>query len=148
MSEASGAKSAPLTLNFRSPLPYLWPAFSPSDTLGVGSNGDDPVTAVRGAEGGSGNTVPRHVKPERGQVPENGSPDGSVMESEDVRHVLDDDVAGSKLANDSSELGPESSLRMSEASPLPRRRGPLHGKPPAMHSTRSRLWAPTVRTSS
>jgi hypothetical protein len=47
------------------------------------------------------------------------------MESEDVRHVLDDDVAGSKLANDSSELGPQRSLRVSEASPLPRRRGSL-----------------------
>ena len=83
------------------------------------SNGEDPVAAVRGADGGSGNAVPRHVIPERGQVPENGSPDGSVMESEDVRHVLDEHVSRHQLANDASELGPQSSLRVSEASPLP-----------------------------
>jgi hypothetical protein len=41
------------------------------------------------------------------------------MERADRRHVLDGDVARSKLANDASELGPESSLRVSEASPLP-----------------------------
>ena len=84
----------------------------------MASNGEDPVAAVRGADGGSGNAVPRHVIPERGQVPENGSPDGSVMESEDVRHVLDEHVSRHQLANDASELGPESSLRVSEASPL------------------------------
>jgi hypothetical protein len=36
------------------------------------------------------------------------------MERADCRHVLDPDVLGSKLANDSRELGPESSLRMVE----------------------------------
>jgi hypothetical protein len=38
------------------------------------------------------------------------------MDRADSRHVLDGDVPGSKLAHDSSELGPESSLRMVEAS--------------------------------
>jgi len=41
------------------------------------------------------------------------------MESKNVRHVLDRDVLGSKLANDSLELGPQRSLRVSQASPLP-----------------------------
>lgn len=50
------------------------------------------------------------------------------MESENVRHVLDRDVPGSKLANDPLELGPESSLRVSETSPLPRGRCPLAGE--------------------
>jgi hypothetical protein len=36
------------------------------------------------------------------------------MESEDVRHVLDDDVAGSKLANGSEHLSPQNGLGMIE----------------------------------
>lgn len=51
------------------------------------------------------------------------------MKSEDSGHVLDQDVGGLNLANDSSELGPESSLRMSEASAKPRARDALAGEP-------------------
>lgn len=39
---------------------------------------------------------------------------------EDSGHVLSHDESGFHLANDSSKLGPESSLRVSEASPEPR----------------------------
>jgi hypothetical protein len=45
-----------------------------SRAVGVPSKGEDPVTAVRSADGGSRNAIPRHVIPERGQIPENGSP--------------------------------------------------------------------------
>jgi hypothetical protein len=96
-----------------------------SRAVGVPSKGEDPVTAVRSADGGSRNAIPRHVIPERGQIPENGTPHGSVMDREKVRHVLDEHVAGSKLANDPLELGPQRSLRMSETSPLPGARSPL-----------------------
>jgi hypothetical protein len=62
------------------PLPLLAVAFrlfrlSPS--VGVGSNGEDPVTAVRGADGSCRYAIPDDVVPERGQVPENLSPHGS-----------------------------------------------------------------------
>ena len=84
----------------------------------MASNGEDPVTEVRGANGCSRNAVPRHIKPERGQVPENGSPDDPPVKREDVGHVLDHDVPGLQLANDSLELGPQRSLRVSEPRPL------------------------------
>jgi hypothetical protein len=96
------------------------PPFSrPSAATGVGSNGENPVTAVRGADGGSRYAVPRHVIPERGQVADHGSPDRSPMNSEDRGHVLHQHESGPKLANDSLELGPQRSLRVSETSPLP-----------------------------
>lgn len=78
------------------------------------SNGEHPVTEVRGADGRRRNTVPLDVIPERGQVPENLSPDGSIVESKDVRHVLHEHVAGSKLANGSGHLSPQNGLRMVE----------------------------------
>jgi len=58
---------------------------------------------VRGANGTSGYAVPLRVIPERGQVPEN-SAHSSSKQSCDVFH---DDVAGSKLANESGIFGPK-----------------------------------------
>jgi hypothetical protein len=63
--------------------------------IGVGSNGEDPVTEVRGADGRSGDAIPNDTVPERGQVAENLSPDFSPVKREDVGHILDQDVAGS-----------------------------------------------------
>jgi hypothetical protein len=80
----------------------------------VGSNGEYPVTSVRGADGRSGKTIPDDIEPERGQVPENLSPDGSVMEGEKVRHVLDEDVSGSKLANGPPHLSPQNGFGVLE----------------------------------
>jgi hypothetical protein len=74
--------------------------------IGVGSKGEDPVTAVRSADGGSRNAIPRHVIPERGQIPENRSPHIAPMNSEDRGYVLDHDPSGLYLANNSLELGP------------------------------------------
>jgi hypothetical protein len=62
----------------------------PFGTLGVGHQ-PEPVTSVRGANGGSGYAIPLRVIPARGQVSEN-SPESSSKESCDVLH---DDVAGS-----------------------------------------------------
>jgi hypothetical protein len=60
---------------------------------GVGQMGDDPdaVAPVRGADGGSGHTVPDRIIPERGQAPENRS-HSPTKQSWDVLH---DDDAGS-----------------------------------------------------
>jgi hypothetical protein len=94
----------------------------------VGSNGEDPITSVRGADGRSGETVPDDIEPERGQVPENLSPDGSVMEGEKVRHVLDEDVSGSKLADGAPHLAPQNGLGVSESLTLAGGRGSLAGE--------------------
>jgi hypothetical protein len=80
---------------------------------------------VRGANGGSGNAIPPHVIPERGQRPEDLAPDLSVVEREDVGDVLHEDVAGSKLAHGSGHLSPEDCLRVAEALLLAGRRGAL-----------------------
>jgi hypothetical protein len=91
------------------------PSGAPSRLIGVGSNGDEPVTEVRGAEGCRWKTVPLDIEPERGQVPENLSPDGSISDSKEVRHVLHDDESGSKLANGSAHLAPQNGLGIVEA---------------------------------
>jgi hypothetical protein len=62
---------------------------------GVGSNGEHPVTSVRGAEGRSGKTVPDDIEPLLGQVPENLSPKLSSVEPKESTDVLHEDVAGS-----------------------------------------------------
>jgi hypothetical protein len=97
---------------FHAPPP---PFARPSDATGVGSNGEDPVTEVRGADGCCWKAIPRDVVAERGQVPDHFSPDGSVVKSKDVRHVLHEDVAGSKLANGAGHLPPQNGLGVVEA---------------------------------
>jgi hypothetical protein len=71
------------------------------EASGVG-NKPDPVSPVRGANGGSWNTVPPRIVPDRGQVSENLSKP-SIKESCDVLHK---DEAGSKLANEASVFTP------------------------------------------
>jgi hypothetical protein len=101
------------------PAPLLSVVRGVGSSFGSPTDGNEPVAFVGSAEVGSSNARPPHIKPERGQVCENGSPDGSVMDSEDVRHVLDDDEDGLKLANNASEVGPQRSLWMTEASKAP-----------------------------
>lgn len=105
------------------------------DASGVDSNGEHPVTEVRGADGSSGNTVPSDVtEPERGQVPENGSPERAFRLSWVCRHasnvgdVLDEYVARSNLANDSPHLAPQSGFDVFEAGALACRAGALAGE--------------------
>lgn len=97
--------------------------------IGVGSNGDDPVTEVRGAEGCRWKAVPFDIEAERGQVPDNLSPDGSVVDAKEVRHVLHEHVAGSKVANGAGHLAPQNGLGMLEPIALPGRRGSLAREP-------------------
>jgi hypothetical protein len=80
--------------------------------VGVGSNGEDPVTSVRGADGRSWNTVPDNIKPERGQGFEDFLPDQSLLEGEEIGDILQDDVSGSNLAHDSGHLSPQNGFRM------------------------------------
>jgi hypothetical protein len=96
--------------------------------VGLGSNGEHPVTTVRGADGCCWKTIPRRVVPERGQVPENLSPDSSVMESKDGRDVLHEHVPRSKLANGTSHLSPQNGFGVPEPLPLPGARGSLTGE--------------------
>jgi len=64
---------------------------------------EDPITAVRGADGGSWDAIPSRIVPARGQVSENLS-EPSRRESWRVFH---EDVARSYLANHSRHLSPE-----------------------------------------
>lgn len=66
---------------------------------------DDPdaVTEVRRTNGGSWNSVPLCVIPERGKVCENGC-ESSAAKSPDVLH---EHVAGSKVANETAKLSPQ-----------------------------------------
>jgi hypothetical protein len=95
----------------------------------VGSNGEDPVTEVRGADGRCWKAIPDDVVPERGQVPENLSPDRAPVKSEDVGHILHQHVPGPKLANGSSHLSPQNGLGMPEPLPLTGGAGSLAGEP-------------------
>jgi hypothetical protein len=67
----------------------------PSIVFGVGNN-PDPISSVRGANGGSWDAIPRRIVPERGQASEN----VSHPETKQAWDVLHDDETGSKLANE------------------------------------------------
>src|SRR5690606_41646964 len=76
-----------------------------SFAVGVGNN-PDAVSLVRGANGASRYAVPFRVIPALGQVSENSSePQGKVPWD-----VLQEDVAGSYVANDSEDFGPKMPL--------------------------------------
>jgi hypothetical protein len=77
---------------------------------GVG-NDPEAVAPVRGADGGSRNAVPLRVIPARGQVGEH----STESPRKERWNVLHEDVPGSKLANDSSELGPKTRALAVEA---------------------------------
>jgi hypothetical protein len=65
--------------------------FPSSCPTGVGHN-EDPVTEMRGTEGGRGDTVPFRIVPERGQVPKNL---GHSRSSKEPWDVLQEREAGS-----------------------------------------------------
>lgn len=85
---------------------------STSVVVGVGHPGDepDPLAALRRADVGSGETIPPRIVPERGQISENFSEGTSVADGKQPWDVFQHDVRGSKLAQNSSELGPEPPL--------------------------------------
>lgn len=84
-----------------------------SPVSGVG-NKPDPITLMIGADGRSWYTVPDRIKPERGQVSEN----GSHPETKQAWNVFHDDEAGSNLANKAPILTPQTRSRTFEANSL------------------------------
>jgi len=93
----------------RTAAPGLGDWFEPYElALGVG-NHEDPVTEVRGADGGSGYAVPLRVIPARGQVSE------YVAKSplKETWDVLQQHPCGSYVANDVHERRPEVPLVLS-----------------------------------
>jgi hypothetical protein len=80
------------------------------DALGVGHN-EQPVTHMWGTQRACGKHTPLRIKPEPGQVSENGvSPPNK--ESCDVLH---EDVTGSNLANEPSKLKPQTGALTSQS---------------------------------
>lgn len=71
---------------------------------------EEPFPPVRRADLGRAEHVPLRIVPEIGQRPENGSEGVSLSRGEDSSHVLQEDVAGSYFAKDSSDIFPEPSL--------------------------------------
>jgi len=78
---------------------------------------------MRGTDGGSRYAVPRRVIPERGQVTE----DGIESSNKEPWHVLHEDEARSKYANDVRHVGPEPPL-VGEPESVACRRGRLAGE--------------------
>lgn len=79
----------------------------------VGIN-EDPIPDMRGTNGGSRNSVPFRIKPERGKVSENSSDSGLIdvdlffsAGNKEACNVFHKHVAGSKDANDAFKLAPK-----------------------------------------
>jgi hypothetical protein len=73
------------------------------DALGVGSETEDALAEVRGADGGRGDNVPLRSPPARGKRPEySGESFG-----EEADHVLHEEEARSYLANDAPDVFPD-----------------------------------------
>ncbi len=85
---------------------------------------EEPVPAVRGADGSSGDAIPDRIIPERGQVPKN-LPEPAGPERS---HVLDDDRPRRNFIDDAGELGPQARARASEACTLACKAKILAGK--------------------
>jgi hypothetical protein len=84
----------------------LFVRVSDSFAVGVGSQQEESVTEVRGADGCRGYTIPFRIPPARGQVGEDvGKP--SAKQPWDVLH---EQVSASHAASDPPYLGPEPSL--------------------------------------
>jgi hypothetical protein len=109
----------------------------------------NPVTSVRGSHVGSSNASPRHVIPQRGQVPKNRSEHVAPPWSERIAATFS---TATYRGRSSPTIRANSAHRAVSGWPKPVRgpafEAPLHGNPPTIPSTRSRLWAPTVLTSS
>ncbi|HVQ60396.1 MAG TPA: hypothetical protein VMS60_15960 [Solirubrobacterales bacterium] len=123
--------SAPFSVEL--PRPNVSDSLSPSDAVGVGSNGEEPLTEVRGTDGCCWKHIPDKIETDRGQVciylsgkvsgvPSRGS------EIKEIRDVLHEHVSGSKLANGSEHLSPQNGFGVAEALSLSGRRDSLAGE--------------------
>jgi len=90
------------------------PLFLLSESVGVGHN-PDPIPAVWGTNGTSGNTVPLRIVPERSDFPKHVS-QSSMAKGADV---FDEDVFRFKHSDGIGILGPESASFSMQSSSLP-----------------------------
>ena len=98
--------------------------------VGVGQARDDEesIAEVGSADGGSGDTVPPRIIPERGKVPEHrGEP--TLDEGGDV---LDDDPLRPPFADEAGVLTPEPRALAIEAATVSKTADILAGKPSAI----------------
>jgi hypothetical protein len=87
---------------------------------------------VVGTEGGSGKTVPLRIEPERGQVGEHGAEEAAALRREDAGDVFHEQEAGSQLASEPDDLGPQVPL-VGAAAALPAGAVGLTGEPATKH---------------
>lgn len=86
--------------------PFCWlPAYG--DAVGVGSQQEDPIAEVRGADGARRDTVPLRSPPARGQRGEDGVQSARGKES---WNVLEEEEASAHLASDPPDVGPKPTL--------------------------------------
>lgn len=98
------------------------------DALGVGSEQEETISRVNGADGGRGNTVPFRRPPARAQVPEDLRERGSTVNAEQSGNVLDEEPPRAGLAHDAPDVGPEPPLIV-DAESLPCDGCSLAGEP-------------------
>ncbi len=115
--------------SFAPPLPLIPFWLEPySDAVGVGSEQEEAIAEVRGADGGSGNTVPRESPPARAHVPEDLRECSASVNRKEARDVFEEEGFRAGFLDDPPEDGPEPSL-VFDAFPAPGDRGPLAWDP-------------------
>ena len=105
MSPVVGVGSRRIVWFSESGWPRWFPASNPS-YRGVGSEEEEPLSAVGRSDIGSANACPCRVIPEVGQRSQDLGKRSSSVDSKETWDVLKKDVPGSKLPNNSRELRP------------------------------------------
>ncbi len=98
-----------------------------SDAVGVGSEQEDTISEVRGADGTRGNTVPLRSPPARAQVPEDFLESSAAVNGKEPGDVLDKEPSRPDLLDDAPDLRPEPPLVFC-AEALTRNAGTLTGE--------------------
>jgi hypothetical protein len=97
-----------LGLSFAPPTPLIPFWLDPySDAVGVGSEQEETISEVRGADGCRGNAIPFRSPPARCQVTEDALERLPLVDREQPGHVLDEQHRRSTLARNAPDLGPE-----------------------------------------
>lgn len=86
------------------------------EAVGVGSEQEETIAEVRGADGCRGNAVPFATPPARDHVPDDLREGSPAVDGEQTGHVFDEQDARVALDGDSPDIGPEPSLVVDTAS--------------------------------
>lgn len=97
------SNSPPLPLMPFCELPYV-------DAVGVGSEQEETISDVRGADGSRGTTVPLRNPPARDQELEDFAERATFVDGEQPGHVLEKQHRRSTLVDDAGDMGPEPPL--------------------------------------